>query len=72
MWNQSKIRGLITPTLARPGQPSVKAVTSVVSLRPTVPRVRWINAVMSDSVLVTAPRTLAATVNRLDVADAWL
>jgi hypothetical protein len=58
---QSKIGGFVTPTLARtvrrPGQPSVKAVSSVVSLRPTVSRVRWINAVRSVSALATAPKT---------------
>jgi len=61
IWNQSKIGGFVTPasarTVRRPGQPSVKAVTSVVAVRPTVSRVRWINAVMSVWVLATAPKT---------------
>src|SRR5208337_2948394 len=61
IWNQSKIGGFVTPALARtarkPGQPSVKAVTLVVSVRPTVSRVRWISTVMSVSALVTAPKT---------------
>jgi hypothetical protein len=35
----------------------VKAVTSVASIRPAVSRVRWISAVKSVSVLVTAPKT---------------
>src|SRR3954471_8054990 len=52
--NQSKIGGFVTPALARavrkPGHPSVKAVTSVVSVRPVVSRARWISAVMSVSV----------------------
>jgi hypothetical protein len=61
MWNQSKIGGFVTPALVktarRPGQPSVNAVTSVVLVRPTVSKVRWINAVMSVSALATAPKT---------------
>jgi hypothetical protein len=56
----------------KPGQPSVKAVTLVASVRPAVPRVRWISAVMSVSDLVTAPKNLAATNLRFDVADADL
>jgi peptide/nickel transport system substrate-binding protein len=46
LWNQSKIGGFDMPALVktarRPGQPSVKAVTSVVSVRPAVSRVRWV------------------------------
>jgi hypothetical protein len=61
MWNQSKIGGFVTPALARtvrrPGPPSVKAVTLVVSVRPTVSKVRWINAVISVFALATAPKT---------------
>jgi hypothetical protein len=60
IWNQSKIGDFVTSALARtarkPGQPSVKAVTLVVLVRPTVSRVRWISAVMSVSALVTAPK----------------
>ena len=53
IWNQSRSGGFITRALAKtarkPGQPSVKAVTSVASVRPTVSRVRFISAVMSVS-----------------------
>jgi Domain of unknown function DUF302 len=51
----------VTPALARivrrPGQPSVKAVTSVSSSRPTVSMVRRISAATLVSALVTAPKT---------------
>jgi hypothetical protein len=61
MWNQSKIGGFVTPALARtarkPGQPSVKAVTLVASVRPTVSRVRFISAVMSVSARDTEANT---------------
>src|SRR5262249_24912900 len=46
---QSKIGGFVTPALARtvrrPGQPSVKEVTSVASVRPTVSRFRLSSAI---------------------------
>jgi hypothetical protein len=65
--DQSKIDGFITPvlvrTVRRPGQPSVKTVTPVVSVRPTVSRVRWINAGTAASSGVM-PRSLSAGKDR--------
>ena len=61
IWNQSAIGGFVTPASARidrrPGQPSVNAVSSVSSVRPTVSRFRRISTAMSVSVLATAPNT---------------
>src|SRR5271166_5961721 len=49
--------GTPTRTDRRPGQPSVKAVTTVASVRPTAPRFRWISAEMSVLAFATAPNT---------------
>jgi hypothetical protein len=74
--NQSKMVGCVTPalvrTVRRPGQPSVKAVTLVTSVRPMASRVRPDQR--GDVGLGPGHGTenLAATVNRLDVADANL
>ena len=61
MWNQSRIGGSATPASARmrrsPGQPSVKAVNAVSSVRPTASRFRRISTSMSVSALATAPKT---------------
>src|SRR5215213_5432139 len=59
--NQSRSGGFVTPALSRtvrrPGQPSVKAVTSVVSVRPTASRLWQISLLRSVSALATAAKT---------------
>src|SRR3954447_12013557 len=61
MWNQSRIGGFVTPASAkidrRPEQPSVNAVSSVLSVRPIVSRFRRIRTAMSVPALATAPNT---------------
>jgi rhodanese-related sulfurtransferase len=51
MWNQSRMGGVVTPASTRidrrPGQPSVNAVTSVSSARPTARRLCRISADVS-------------------------
>src|SRR3954466_530343 len=60
-WNQSSIGGAVTPASARmrrsPGQPSVKAVSAVSPVLPTVSRARRISAPMSVLTFATAPKT---------------
>src|SRR3954452_14557171 len=61
MWNQSRIGRSLMPASARmrrsPEHPSVKAVSTVSSVRPTVSRLRPISASRSVSALATAPKT---------------
>ena len=59
--NQSRKGGAVIPASTRmdrrPGQPSVNAVTSVSSVRPTARRLCWISTEMLVSALATAPNT---------------
>ena len=72
MWNQSKIGGFVTPaltrTVRRPGQPSVKAGVG--------PAHRFKGSLDQRGDAGFGPgdgaTDLAATINRLDVADADL
>ncbi len=61
VWNQPSVGGAVTPASARmrrrPGQPSVKAVSTVSLVRPAASRLRRISAWRSVSALATAPKT---------------
>ena len=76
MWNQSSMGGVVIPAstriVRRPGQPSVNAVTSVSSVRPTARRHWRISVEMSVSSLRDRSEHLPASARSFDIADADL
>ncbi len=56
----------------KPGQPSVKAVNLVSSVRPTASRFRLISVLMSVFALATAAKTRYSSGLRVDIADTHL